>query len=167
LRTIIKRVGLTALYVTHDQHEAFAISDRMALMNAGRFEQVDAPAEIYRRPATVFAARFLGLNNIVPVEKLSGNQAQTALGAFELAGISDTAAALLLHPDGITPAENGDIAGTMSESVFLGDAYRVTLQTAAGLPLTFKLAARSHSAPAPGETYRVSVAPEYIIPLKN
>ncbi len=73
LRAIIKRVGLTALYVTHDQHEAFAIADRIALMNAGQIEQVGTPSEVYRRPATIFAARFLGLNNVVPVESVSGS----------------------------------------------------------------------------------------------
>src|SRR5690606_31419965 len=57
LRAIIKRVGLTALYVTHDQHEAFVVSDRIALMNAGRFEQIGAPVEVYRRPASIFAAQ--------------------------------------------------------------------------------------------------------------
>ncbi len=166
LRTIIRQVGLTTLYVTHDQHEAFAISDRMALMNAGKFEQVGAPAEVYRRPATTFAARFLGLNNIVPVERILGNAAHTPLGTFPLPE-PDTATALLLHPDGITPDENGEIAGTISESVFLGDSYRVTLQTGTGIPLSFRLAARSHPAPALGETIRVGIAPEYVIPLKR
>ncbi len=68
LRAIIKRVGLTALYVTHDQHEAFVVADRIALMNAGQVEQVGTPSAVYRHPQTVFAARFLGMNNVVPVE---------------------------------------------------------------------------------------------------
>ncbi|MCC6802143.1 MAG: ABC transporter ATP-binding protein [Anaerolineae bacterium] len=154
LRTIIKRVGLTALYVTHDQHEAFIIADRIALMNHGQFEQVGAPQDVYRRPATTFAARFLGLNNVVPN------------GTFGIQTPSD-AAALLLHPDGIAPDANEAISGVVAESVFLGDSIRVALDTTAGIRLTFKLAARDHAAPALGETMRLSVAPEYVIPLER
>lgn len=155
LRAIIKRVGLTALYVTHDQHEAFAIADRIALMNAGRFEQIGAPAEVYRCPETLFAARFLGLNNIIPA------------GTFGIAAPDKSAATLLLHPDGIMVDAAGNIRGVVRESVFLGDAYRIEMQTEADIPLTFKLLARDHAAPRTGETMRLSIAPEYVIPLKN
>jgi ABC-type Fe3+/spermidine/putrescine transport system ATPase subunit len=150
LREIIKRVGLTALYVTHDQQEAFAIADRIALMNAGQFEQVGTPAEIYHKPKTVFAARFLGLNNIVPND------------TFEITRESNE---ILLHPDGISLDDNGTISGTVRESVFLGDAYRVTMQTDAGVALTFKLQARAHEVKV-GDAVRVSVADEYVIALK-
>lgn len=151
LRKIIKRVGLTALYVTHDQHEAFAIADRIALMNAGQFEQVGAPADVYQRPKTAFAARFLGLNNIVPS------------GTFGITGASQE---LLLHPDGISLDERGNISGTVRESLFLGDAYRVTIQTATGLPLTFKVSAREQQVQA-GDSVRVRVADEYVVPLQQ
>ena len=65
LRTILKRVGVTALYVTHDQSEAFGIADRVAVMNAGRIEQIAPPQDLYARPATVFVAEFLGHSNVV------------------------------------------------------------------------------------------------------
>ncbi len=162
LRTIIKRVGLTALYVTHDQREAFAIADRIALMNAGQIEQIGTPMELYRRPATTFAARFLGLGNIVPVESTCDGMAQTALGEFGVSGD-----ALLLHPDGIYPDAAGRISGVVREVVFLGDTYRVEMQTAHGAALTFKLSARDSVMPRIGETMRVGVAPEYVIPLKR
>jgi thiamine transport system ATP-binding protein len=151
LRQIIKRVGLTALYVTHDQHEAFAIADRIALMNAGQFEQVGAPEEVYRKPETVFAARFLGLNNIAPN------------GTF---GISAESSEILLHPDGILLDEHGSIGGTVRESVFLGDAYRITMQTDAGVALTFKVTARGRAEMQVGDAVRVSAAEDYVIPLK-
>ncbi len=171
LCAIIKQIGLTALYVTHDQHEAFVVADRIALMNAGRFEQVATPMEIYHHPATIFTARFLGLENVVPVDSVSDHGAQTPLGAFTLAPQSDTPTetpiALLLHPDGITPDPNGAISGTISKSVFLGDAYRVDLQTDANIPLTFKLIARHHKPPHDGDTFRISIAPEYVLPLKS
>ena len=167
LRAIIKRVGLTALYVTHDQHEAFVVADRIALMNAGKFEQVGTPTEVYRQPETRFAARFLGMNNVVPVESVSNQVAQTPLGAFDLAPDGDAPAALLLHPDGITPATDGTISGTVTETIFLGDAFRVDLHAADDVRLTFKLAARDQTPPLPGETIRVTVAPEYVLPLKK
>src|SRR5258706_15458435 len=63
LRTILKRVGVTSIYVTHDQAEAFAIADWLVLMNGGRIEQQGQPEAVYRHPATGFAARFLGLAN--------------------------------------------------------------------------------------------------------
>jgi ABC-type Fe3+/spermidine/putrescine transport system ATPase subunit len=71
LRTILKQVGadITAIYVTHDQGEAFAVADRVAIMNNGRIEQIGAPLELYRRPRTPFVARFLGMDNVLtPVE---------------------------------------------------------------------------------------------------
>ena len=72
LRAILKQVGVTALYVTHDQEEAFAIADRIAILHArleagegGHIEQIAAPGEVYRRPASVYVARFLGFRNLV------------------------------------------------------------------------------------------------------
>jgi ABC-type Fe3+/spermidine/putrescine transport system ATPase subunit len=72
LRAILKQVGVTALYVTHDQEEAFAIADRIAILHArleagegGHIEQVGAPGEVYRRPASVYVAHFLGFRNLV------------------------------------------------------------------------------------------------------
>jgi ABC-type Fe3+/spermidine/putrescine transport system ATPase subunit len=68
LRAILKRVGVTALYVTHDQMEAFAAADRIAVMNQGQIEQVDTPPAVYNQPANEFVARFLGFMNLLPVQ---------------------------------------------------------------------------------------------------
>ena len=65
LRAILNKVGVTALYVTHDQLEAFAVSDRVAVMNQGQIEQLAAPEIVYESPATPFVARFLGFQNII------------------------------------------------------------------------------------------------------
>src|SRR4029453_7633259 len=70
LRAILKRVGVTSIYVTHDQAEAFAIADWLVLMNAGLIEQQGPPEQVYRQPATRFAARFLGLSNLVDARVL-------------------------------------------------------------------------------------------------
>ncbi|MGM0432535.1 MAG: ABC transporter ATP-binding protein [Spirochaetota bacterium] len=70
IQRIHREMGLTTLYVTHDQEEALAISDRIAVMNAGRIEQTGTPEEIYQQPATLFAANFIGLSNIIPSDEI-------------------------------------------------------------------------------------------------
>ena len=70
IRELQKSLGITALYVTHDQEEAMSVSDRIALMNAGKLEQVGQPADIYRQPATRFAAEFMGTTNLLQAQQL-------------------------------------------------------------------------------------------------
>lgn len=70
LRTLLKRLGLTALYVTHDQQEALTVADRVVVMNEGRIVQQGAPQEIYLQPANAFVARFLGYTNLLPVDEV-------------------------------------------------------------------------------------------------
>src|SRR6185437_11665367 len=70
IRELQKSLGITAIYVTHDQEEAMSVSDRIALMNAGRLEQVGAPADIYRHPASRFASEFMGTTNLVEARAL-------------------------------------------------------------------------------------------------
>jgi ABC-type Fe3+/spermidine/putrescine transport system ATPase subunit len=70
IRTLQKSLGITALYVTHDQEEAMSVSDRIALMNHGKLEQVGVPADIYRNPASRFAAEFMGTTNLVEARAL-------------------------------------------------------------------------------------------------
>jgi ABC-type Fe3+/spermidine/putrescine transport system ATPase subunit len=71
LRRILKAAQLTSIYVTHDQSEAFAVADRVAVMSAGRIEQIDTPQNIYAQPATEFVARFLGMPNLISGTVLS------------------------------------------------------------------------------------------------
>lgn len=75
LRDLQKSLGLTFVFVTHDQQEAFALSDRVALMNAGRFEQVSSPRELYDRPRSLFAARFVGQASVFAVKRVQDARA--------------------------------------------------------------------------------------------
>jgi ABC-type Fe3+/spermidine/putrescine transport system ATPase subunit len=68
IRSLQRRLGITSIYVTHDQEEAFSIADLVAIMNRGRLVQLGTPRELYRQPADRFVAEFVGLSNIVPVE---------------------------------------------------------------------------------------------------
>jgi putative spermidine/putrescine transport system ATP-binding protein len=70
IRELQKSLGITSIYVTHDQEEAMSVSDRLALMNAGRLEQVGLPVDIYRHPASRFAAEFMGTTNLLPARLL-------------------------------------------------------------------------------------------------
>jgi len=72
IRRIQRELGITTIYVTHDQEEAMAVSDRIAVMNVGRVEQVGKPLELYYRPRTEFVARFLGTSNILELEAREG-----------------------------------------------------------------------------------------------
>lgn len=147
LRDIFRRVGLTALYVTHDQREALAISDRIAVLREGRVEQVGRPEEIYRAPASEFVAAFLGLGNVLPSGVLRRwlPDANLPVGE-ELA---------LLHPEGITLGA-GELPlppARVVDCAFLGDVYRVTLEID-GIALTARTPLREFlQAPVePGQT---------------
>lgn len=163
LRDIIKSVGLTTLYVTHDQQEAFAVADRIALMNAGRIEQIDTPETIYQQPNTIFSAQFLGLNNIIPVERYEDGLAHTALGTFKIAHPAD---AILLHPAGIRLSSDGSIEGQIEERVFQGDSYRLMLRHAGGLTISLKVMANAAHIPAAGAVVSISVEPDCVLPLR-
>ncbi|PBB39801.1 ABC transporter ATP-binding protein [Mesorhizobium sp. WSM3868] len=73
LRNLHRRLGMTTVYVTHDQREAITMSDRIAVMNAGRIEQIDQPEVLYARPKTKFVAGFIGESNFIPVECRNGS----------------------------------------------------------------------------------------------
>ena len=95
LGEILRKSRQTAIYVTHDQEEAFAVADRIVLMNAGRALQTGTPHEIYQHPGSVFAARFLGLNNLLPgklISKTDGKFVETPLGVFPLPARQQVAA---------------------------------------------------------------------------
>lgn len=158
LRSIIKTVNVPAVYVTHDQREAFAVADRVAIMRAGKMMQVDTPAAIYRRPESAFVARFLGMNNLVPVEKIENGNAITLLGAFPI----PDAKLILVHPDGIALSNSG-INAIVREITFLGDTYRIGVD-AAGISLTLKHPARD-SVPVIGETVHLAIDPNSVFPV--
>ncbi len=86
IRDIQRRLGITAIYVTHDQQEALALSDRVAIMNSGRLEQVGTPEEIYEHPRSKFVADFIGLSDFIPatVESIAGSTAQITVGSVAL-----------------------------------------------------------------------------------
>ncbi|MHB0989443.1 MAG: ABC transporter ATP-binding protein [Bellilinea sp.] len=139
LRELLHETQIPAIYVTHDQEEAFAIADRLVLLNEGRVEQDGAPDQVYNRPASVWAARFLGLTNMLPGTVVGRQplQVQTALGVFTPAEVEPTepvgsAVSLLFRPTAAKMgSENGgenSLTGTVEDTTFRGESYRVTLR---------------------------------------
>jgi ABC-type Fe3+/spermidine/putrescine transport system ATPase subunit len=167
LRAIIKRVGLTAIYVTHDQQEAYAIADRIAVMNTGRIEQVDTPEELYRCPRSVFVARFLGLTNILPVNGYEDDAAHTPIGVFPVLDDSP-AEAILIHPDRmrvVVASGSGRLSGNVTEKVFQGDVYRLRVEVAPRIVFSLKVSPRDGSVPEVGEEIALDFPDEAVIPL--
>jgi ABC-type Fe3+/spermidine/putrescine transport system ATPase subunit len=131
LERILHQMHQTAIYVTHDQEEAFTISDRIILMNAGRIEQIGTPKDIYSDPATIFVARFLEMTNILPgvIQNRDGiSKVITPLGNFPVVSTSDSNINLLIRPDKARLDENGPISlrGIFTEASFRGSRQRIT-----------------------------------------
>ena len=136
IRDLQQRLGITAVYVTHDQEEALALSDRVAVMNRGRVQQVGTPAEIYTQPATKFVADFIGLSDFIAakVAALEGDRAVLAIGPERLSapaieGLREGQDVLLfIRPADvqIRPAaerQENSLVGTITKGTYLGDKY--------------------------------------------
>jgi len=148
LKRIQREVGISFVFVTHDQEEALTMSDRIAVMRAGRLEQVGTPEEIYDAPATAFVARFIGSANLIPVVAGPSTGGRTALtlpgerrGEAPAAGrgfAPGTAALLLVRPEDLElgasepPPARVAIPVTCTDLVFQGPVVRCALQDAAG-----------------------------------
>jgi ABC-type Fe3+/spermidine/putrescine transport system ATPase subunit len=168
LQGVLKQVGQTALYVTHDQEEAFTVADRVVLMNAGRVVQVATPETMYRAPASPFVARFLGQTNLLPgLVKGQGdaNQVSTALGLFPAGDAQAGAATVLLRPDSFRPDGRGEavLEGVLLSRSFRGGSMQVVLD-AGGHRLVFNLPAGSRL-PEIGSPVRLRFDPHEAIYL--
>ena len=133
LSRILRQLKQTAIYVTHDQEEAFTISDRVVLLNKGQVEQIGPPQEIYSRPSSRFVAEFLGLTNLLPgfVEEISGNTfIATPLGDFSFVTAYRGNVTVLIHPEGMSlgSENNFQLAGKLIESTFRGNICRMTVK---------------------------------------
>jgi len=127
LRALQRRLGITFLFITHDQHEALSMSDRIGVFNAGKLEQVGTPQQVYDTPATHFVAQFVGAANV-----LAGDAARTLTGHAQA----------MLRPERITlgAADGARAAGTVAEVQYFGAFTRVRI-AAAGTTLQADLAA--------------------------
>ncbi len=133
IRRVQLEVGITTLFVTHDQEEALAIADRVGVMQSGHLEQLGPPTEIYSRPKTPFVAEFVGLTNRIPGEvKFGGVQVRGTQLPLVDSDVMTGPAIALVRPEAVSFAGDGDTAsgplvGTVIAVAFLGAMSRVTV----------------------------------------
>jgi ABC-type Fe3+/spermidine/putrescine transport system ATPase subunit len=174
LHHLLQTTGIPAIYVTHDQEEAFALADRLIMLHDGKVEQVGSPAEVYGRPASAWAANFLGFNNLISgtVAALEPFCVKTELGVFQVGGPPDhTIAAgsqvtLLIRPTGVRLAVDGNlpnqVSGSVEDVLFQGDKFRIGLLSGPAIALQFYLAEPL----TPGQSVTLAIEPGSIVCLE-
>jgi spermidine/putrescine transport system ATP-binding protein len=177
LKRIQREVGITFIYVTHDQEEALTMSDRIAVMNRGVVEQVADPETVYERPATTFVAGFIGVSNLMPAEVVSANGggAELKLDAGPVVRTGDSGGASLrervhavVRPEKLVlsgasaqaPGDGASVEGQVQDSLYLGTATQMTVQLHDGTRMTVLVpnadAEARHELPVPGDQARLS-----------
>ena len=146
LRAIQRRIGITAIYVTHDQDEAFEMSDRVILLNQGRIEQIGSPERLYDRPETRFAAEFIGDANLIEGEVVETSDGIARVRAAGAGTIPANAAGsgfevgstvyLVVRPERVRLSaqapDGAALAATITDRVFTGENVRITVTTEGG-----------------------------------
>ena len=158
LKELQQAVGITLVYVTHDQEEALTMSDRIAVMNDGRLEQLASPETLYEQPRTAFVARFIGESNLLEgVADADGTSLQTSAGECVVLPEprpAGTRLALVLRPEHLAPAADGGLEVEVREVAFAGSSTLVKLTSAGGQELLWRAPANL-ARPKPGERLRL------------
>ena len=161
LKRIQREVGITFVYVTHDQEEALTMSDRIAIMNRGLVEQIGSPEDVYERPETPFVAGFIGVSNLIPAEQLPGSQNGSGSYACvrpEKLRIED--------PSAPPEADHPSVQGQVESTLYLGTATQVIVRVADDVPMTVLVPnadeAERQRLPGAGADVRLAWAPEHM-----
>ncbi|WP_028216831.1 ABC transporter ATP-binding protein [Paraburkholderia oxyphila] len=160
MNALLRGLGVTTVYVTHDQAEAMELGDRIVVMSAGRIEQIGTPREIYYRPASRAVAQFVGTLNRI-AGQWSDGMLRTTGGAVASTGASE----LYFRPEDATLADPASAAlrGVIEQSTFLGERTRLTIGGAAPDALFVDVAGRIEL--ARGTPVGIAIAPEALIAL--
>ncbi|MEX1141246.1 MAG: ABC transporter ATP-binding protein [Thermoleophilaceae bacterium] len=181
LKGIQRDVGVTFVYVTHDQEEALTMSDRIAVMNRGKVEQVAGPEEVYDRPETTFVAGFIGVSNLMPgVVERAGDPGGVRLDVgvtveSATAGVAagDRCHAIVrpeklevLDGDEPAPLDRPSVEGRVESSLYLGTATQIVVELAGGVRMTVLVPnaddALRQRLPGGGARVRLAWAPEHM-----
>ncbi|ATJ82117.1 ABC transporter ATP-binding protein [Halomonas beimenensis] len=170
LLRVQKRLGMTFVFVTHDQQEAMVMSDRIAVLNGGNIQQVGAPREVYERPVNAFVARFMGHDNLYAISARQGDRLTTALGTLtaEEAGEGEL---LLIRPEtlDVLPGEvegPNHLQARVAERLYRGSHAEFRLEIGdASLQATINN--RGRHLPDVGDRVTVVVAPEDLVTLSE
>ncbi len=141
IRDIQRQLGITTVFVTHDQDEAMSISDRIVVMNGGRADQIGTPAEVYNRPATSFVANFVGTLNILKAKVTDLGQRRVSVGGMALQLLepirmpsSDGLVSLALRPEALSLTKDdehdGTVEGLVTKVNFMGSVIRIRMNVA-------------------------------------
>ncbi|MDT8325994.1 MAG: ABC transporter ATP-binding protein [Roseovarius sp.] len=161
LALLLRQFGITAIFVTHDQTEAMAIADRVAVMRQGEVAQIGTPEALYRNPATGFIARFIG--DAMPLEgRIEADRLYLPGGVLDLPKSAE-GHEVLVRPEDIRLDPDGPLAARVEAVTFLGTHYRLALADASQ-GVIFALHT-GLSAPRPGDDLRLSIAPEALLIL--
>jgi putative spermidine/putrescine transport system ATP-binding protein len=180
IKELHARLGITVLYVTHDQEEAMAMSDRICLMNNGRIEQIGTPQELYFRPRSVFVAQFLGESNILDATVRQAGETMTlagpdglVLGARGDGATAGEAVKVIVRPERLRllsehEAAENSATGTLRETVFAGGVTRYFVALRDGSVLSAKqLSAGGDREPRIGDTVRLGWSAEHALVLRQ
>ncbi|MBQ1557194.1 MAG: TOBE domain-containing protein, partial [Pseudomonas sp.] len=165
VREILKARGTSAILVTHDQEEAFAVSDHVGVFKDGRLEQWDTPFNLYHEPLTPFVASFIGQGYFIRGQLLGPETVQTELGMIRgnraYTWAQGSAVDVLLRPDDIVPDEHSELKARIVGKTFLGAAtlYRLQLPTGSQLESIFP----SHADHQPGDEVGIRVAADHLV----
>jgi thiamine transport system ATP-binding protein len=162
LRGLFVRLELTVVAVTHDQHEAFALADRLVVVDSGRVLQAGAPAEVWGAPRSEPVARLLGFTNVAPATVDAG-RLQSPWG--DLGPAAGPLDAVLVRPDGIRPDPDGPIEGVVVARTFAGPRTRVRVAVAGAPELALDLPGAGLEAPAVGAPIRLRIDAPAVQPL--
>ncbi|MCR4281435.1 MAG: ABC transporter ATP-binding protein [Bauldia sp.] len=177
IRALQRDLGITTIYVTHDQEEALSMSDRIVVMNEGRVEQIGAPFEIYNYPRTRFVASFVGTLNILSGTIVDPAKGRIAIDGQEIRaarGVVDGAAgdirAVALRPEAIILNGEGgarnEVRGTIDEVSFLGAVVRIRVRIAENSVSLDTFNSPSAPPPKRGDQVTLSFAPEDVLMLE-
>lgn len=158
IRDLQRRFNLTAVYVTHDQEEALAVSDRIVVMNQGRIAQIGTPRELYNSPSSRFVADFIGDANLIEGEVEGASFVAGDLALALPAGPGNGPATISVRPEQIALVPSGEGKATVTNAIYLGSRYEYLVETAYG-PLL--VSAPITSAPlAGGDRVDVEIRPD-------
>jgi spermidine/putrescine transport system ATP-binding protein len=161
LKQLQEQVGITFIYVTHDQEEALTMSDRIAVMNEGKVLQVGPPEEIYERPTTRFVADFIGESNFLDgiVENINGREVVVSLekqeavkGHCAVPVTKGQEVSIVIRPEKFSLSQNGMVKGRVEESIYIGTDTRYIIRLTDKLSVTVR---EQNLAPGQGLGYQV------------
>ena len=176
LKALQRTLGITTIFVTHDQEEALSMSDRIVVMSEGRIEQLGTPFEIYNRPKTRFVASFVGTLNVLQAQVIDAVQGRVRIGGQDasvgrqLMVPDGSHCALALRPEAVSLQEgegtSNKVRGTIEDVAFLGAVVRIKVGVGDGRIMLDRFNNAGSPPPVSGEPVTLHFSPEDLLPLE-